>query len=278
MLKTLLLAITILLPIILTSAFQPVPLLLRSTNTNVQLNRFTTFAQPSNDETRISSPPSLTKSEIDLLSQSDLNEDISETSEPERVEPSTKTVNKRLMAEIENELTRLDGPKTNMGKKLANTFGGGLYNTYETQEQRDIALAEAKDLNGVNPGVCFVGSLFSFGCALACWVLVNYITDIFSARPIDLDAVYAVQRLSGLFRTIVIGIFALLSGFCGVNGLGLFLLSVRVGYGVLIGELDPTPVVTKTMMNKYEVDEKGAVNLPNVWNLMLGKQEGKKRR
>ena len=81
---------------------------------------------------------------------------------------------------------------------------------------------------------------------------MNYITNLFLAWLINLDTVYVMQQLLGLFCTIV----TLLNVFCCVNGLGLFLLSVQIGYRVLIGKLDPTLVVTKTMMNKYEIDER----------------------
>ena len=38
------------------------------------------------------------------------------------------------------------------------------------------------------------------------------------------------------------GVSSLASGSFGVIGLGIFLLGLRVAYGVATGELDPTPI------------------------------------
>ena len=46
-------------------------------------------------------------------------------------------------------------------------------------------------------------------------------------------------------------------------GIGIFLLGVRVAYGVITGELDPTPIKKNTSEE---------IVLPDVWGLMMGKK------
>jgi hypothetical protein len=87
-------------------------------------------------------------------------------------------------------------------------------------------------------------------------------------NPVNTD-IYFVQRVSGVFRNIVMGLSSLASGFFGVTGLGLFLLGIRVAVGVLNGELDPTPL-KKTLKDKDELD------LPNVWDFMTNKKPGRR--
>jgi hypothetical protein len=64
-------------------------------------------------------------------------------------------------------------------------------------------------------------------------------------NPVNTD-IYFVQRVSGVFRNIVMGLSSLASGIFGVIGLGLFLLGIRVTIDVLKGELDPTPLKKET--------------------------------
>lgn len=78
--------------------------------------------------------------------------------------------------------------------------------------------------------------------------------------------------MAGVFRNVVVGLSSLASGFFGVVGLGIFLLGVRVGYGVIMGELDPTPIKVPKVVNDSGGEE---FVLPDVWELMMGK---KKRR
>ena len=65
------------------------------------------------------------------------------------------------------------------------------------------------------------------------------------------------------------GLSSLASGFFGVVGVGIFLLGVRVAYGVMTGELDPTPI------KKSKSDE---IVMPDVWGLMTGKTNRRGKR
>jgi hypothetical protein len=69
-------------------------------------------------------------------------------------------------------------------------------------------------------------------------------------------------------RNVIIAIVSLASGFFGVTGLGIFLLGVRVAYGVATGELDPMPI------KKSKQEE---IEMPNVWDLMMNKKPGRRR-
>ena len=63
------------------------------------------------------------------------------------------------------------------------------------------------------------------------------------------------------------GLSSLASGFFGVVGIGIFLLGLRVAYGVVTGELDPTPI-------KRPKGEE--IVLPDVWSLMMGKRPNRR--
>ena len=121
---------------------------------------------------------------------------------------------------------------------------------------------------GVNPLVCIGGAAFAWACAGALWVFTTYLGVLFASHPLETD-VYFVQRLTGVFRNVVMGLSSLASGFFGVVGIGIFLLGVRVAYGVVTGELDPTPIKQK----------KGEeIVLPDVWGLMMGKTNRRGKR
>lgn len=179
---------------------------------------------------------------------------------------STGTVsNERLMAELQQEIDseKSGGARSQMGKKM----GLSSFRSDKTDEERQVAIDQARDLNGVNPVVTVVGSLFALAGAAGLWWLTQYLAEFFAMRPIETD-VYFVARVTSVFRNVVMGLVSLASGFFGVTGVGIFLLGVRVAYGVTTGELDPTPIVRK---NKDE-DEK-AVDFGNVWDLMTNKNQ-----
>ena len=69
------------------------------------------------------------------------------------------------------------------------------------------------------------------------------------------------------------GLFSLASGFFGVTGMGIFAMGVRVAYGVAKGELDPTPVTKKSSGGGED-----EIQLPNAWDLMMGKKPGRRGR
>ncbi|KAL3776763.1 hypothetical protein HJC23_013941 [Cyclotella cryptica] len=148
---------------------------------------------------------------------------------------ATNTVNERLLEEI-----RAAANAQKYGSSVNSRGKRDLFSEFRSQkseEERRRSIEEARDLNGVNPLVCIGGA----------------------AHPLDTD-VYFLQRLAGVFRNVVVGLTSLASGFFGVVGVGIFLLGVRVAYGVLVGELDPTPI-------KRKGEE---VVLPDVWGLMMG--------
>lgn len=179
----------------------------------------------------------------------------------------TNTVNERLMAELQAATEAERGPKTKMGERFKNSF---RY-TEKTDEERELALEQARDLNGVNPTVTILASFFAFGMAYGLWSLTQFLAELFLTHPMSPDAPYAFTRIASVFRNAIMGLTSLASGFSLVSGLGVFLLGVRVAYGVFTGELDPTPIKKPGMKNND-------IELPNVWDLMMNKKPGRKSR
>lgn len=183
---------------------------------------------------------------------------------------ATSTINERLMAELkaqETEIKSGGGPTSSsrIGKRFASL------RPRKTDAEREAAVAEARDLNGVNPFVAIFASLFAFLGSYGLWTLTTFVGGQFAAHPVGADAPYTFQRLAAVFRNIVMGGFSLMSGFFGVIGLGVLLLGFRVLYGVTTGELDPTPI-------KRPADQEVEFELSKMWDLMTGKQPGKRRR
>lgn len=116
-----------------------------------------------------------------------------------------------------------------------------------TRRLRQKSIEEARDLNGVNPLVCIGGAAFAWVCAGGLWLLTTYLGALFASHPLATD-VYFVQRITQVFRKVVMGLSSLASGFFGVIGIGIFLLGIRVAYGVMTGELDPTPIVQNSTL------------------------------
>jgi hypothetical protein len=175
---------------------------------------------------------------------------------------TTRTVNERLMAELE-EIKQKEkyGAKSSLGKKI----GLDSFASSKSDAEKQAAIEEARDLNGVNPLVALGGSAFALLMAAGLWALTGFLAEVFATHPMNSD-VYFVQRTASVFRNVIMGLSSLASGFFGVCGLGVFLLGVRVAYGVAKGELDPTPIKSK----KQEVE------MPNVWDLMMNKKPGRR--
>ena len=169
---------------------------------------------------------------------------------------ATSTVNERLMQEIQSQSDTQKYGKSDLFAE---------FRSKKTEEERRASIEEAKDLNGVNPLVCIGGAAFAWVCAGGLWLFTTYLGVMFASHPVDTD-VYFIQRTVGVFRNVVMGLSSLASGFFGVVGFGIFLLGVRVAYGVMTGELDPTPIKTKGDV-EFE--------MPDIWGLMMGK--GKRR-
>ena len=174
----------------------------------------------------------------------------------------TSSVNDRLMSEIQ---ASVDKEKYGSGK-TREYFKE--FRSQKTEEERQRSIEEARDLNGVNPLVCIGGAAFAWVCAGALWYFTTYLGALFASHPFETD-VYFIQRLTQVFRNVVMGLSSLASGFFGVVGVGIFLLGVRVGYGVMTGELDPTPI------KKPKSEE---IVMPDVWALMTGKNNRRGRR
>uniref|UniRef100_A0A7S4N355 Uncharacterized protein n=1 Tax=Odontella aurita TaxID=265563 RepID=A0A7S4N355_9STRA len=184
---------------------------------------------------------------------------------------STNTVNERLLAELEaaQEGTKY-GKRSKLGQKI-----GAAFRSERTDEERQKSIEEARNLNGVNPLVALGGAVFALGMAALLWSGTGFLGDWFLTHPVGDDAPYAFVRATAVFRNAVMGLSSLASGFAGVTGLGLFLLGVRVAYGVATGELDPTPI-------KKGRGGKGGgredVVLPNVLDLMMNKRPDRRGR
>lgn len=178
----------------------------------------------------------------------------------------TGTVNERLLAELQQAADKEKfSARSNAGQKL-----GFAFRSSKTDAERKASIAEARDLNGVNPLVALAGSLIALGGAAGLWLATQYLAAYFALHPVETD-VYFVARVAAVFRNVAIGLVSLASGFFGVTGIGILLLAVRVAYGVVTGELDPTPI------KSYK---KGGAELDvgNAWDLMLSKTSKRGRR
>lgn len=145
----------------------------------------------------------------------------------------------------------------------------GYGRSRKTDEEVKAAIAEARDLNGVNPIVAIGGSFFAFAVAAVLWVATNKLGTFFAGHP-PATEVYFVQRTAQVFRNVVVGLVSLASGFFGVTGLGIFGMGVRVAYGVMTGELDPTPIKQRTIKTK------DTVNMSSMLDLMMNKKPGRR--
>lgn len=176
---------------------------------------------------------------------------------------ATRTVNERLMAELEEAAKKeKHGTKSPLTKK----FSLDMFQSTKTDEERKAAIEEARNLNGVNPVVTGVASIVALATAYGLWQATTSLGVFFATHPVDSDW-YVVQRSTAVFRNVAMGLVSLGSGFCFVTGLGILLLTGRVAVGVAKGELDPTPLPTKPGEE---------VEIPNVWDLMLNKKPNRR--
>lgn len=171
---------------------------------------------------------------------------------------ATNTVNERLMSEIQASLNK---EKYGSSSKTRQYFKE--FRSQKTDLERQRSVDEARDLNGVNPLVCIGGAGFAWLCAGGLWWLTTFLGTLFALHPVDADSIYFVQRMASVFRNVAVGLSSLASGFFGVVGVGIFLLGVRVAYGVMMGELDPTPI--KPLKSEEIV-------MPDILGLMMGKK------
>jgi hypothetical protein len=204
--------------------------------------------------------PELKFARTKIENKANLDEENSMTVEDRA---ATNTVNERLMAELkEAENKEKFGSRSSISKQL------GFGRTTKTPEEMRASIAEARDLNGVNPVVAITGSLFALGVAAGLWYATKELGTFFALNPVESD-VYFVQRSAAVVRNAGIGLISLAAGFFGVTGLGIFLLGVRVAFGVLTGELDPTPI-------RQNLQEPEKVDVSNMWDLMMNKKPGRR--
>eukprot|EP00977_Amphora_coffeiformis_P029402 scaffold40415_cov168-Amphora_coffeaeformis.AAC.1 len=157
------------------------------------------------------------------------------------VAASTRTVNERLLAELQQAA---DKEKYGNRSELTKKFSLDMFQSTKTDEERRLAIEEARNLNGVNPVVTGVASVVALAAAFGLWIATTKLGVFFATHPVDSDW-YVVQRSTAVFRNVAVGLVSLAAGFCGVTGLGIGLLTGRVAVGVVKGELDPTPLPTK---------------------------------
>jgi hypothetical protein len=196
----------------------------------------------------------------------------------------TGTVNERLIAELQAatalEKTGSTGSSSSSnngpdGKSNKWTQVASFFKSTKTDAERRAAIAEAQNLNGVNPVTTLFGAVFALVCSVALWWSTQSLAIYFAIHPADSD-IYFVERVTLLSRNVIMGLSALASGFFGVTGLGILLLAIRVGYGVVTGELDPTPIVTNS--SKTISDDTTKVDMSNVWDMMMNKSTKKRQR
>jgi hypothetical protein len=191
----------------------------------------------------------------------------------EPTQAATNTINERLLAELQQaEQKERFGARSAAGKKLALVDGFGR--PRKTDKEIQAAIEEARDLNGVNPVVAILGSFFAFAVAAVLWLSTNKMGAWFATHPPNTET-YFVLRTAQVFRNVVMGLISLASGFFGVTGLGIFLLGVRVAYGVATGELDPTPI-KKSSIPGQQGEESNGVNIGNMMDLMMNKKPGRR--
>mmetsp|Transcript_61383 Transcript_61383/g.150229 ORF Transcript_61383/g.150229 Transcript_61383/m.150229 type:complete len:316 (+) Transcript_61383:86-1033(+) len=182
----------------------------------------------------------------------------------------TNTINERLMTELQEAAGKEKfGARSTAGKKYGLVDGFGR--ARKTDEEVKAAIAEARDLNGVNPLVALTGGVFALGAAAVLWWATSQLGVWFTTHPPQTD-VYFVQRAAQVFRNITMGMISLASGFFGVTGLGIFLLGVRVAYGVMTGELDPTPIKPSASAVAAAKEKQDAVELGKIMDLMMNKR------
>ena len=110
--------------------------------------------------------------------------------------------------------------------------------TKKQRTDRNIT-AQKRDLNGINPFLPLGSSILSAGMSYGTWQVTIYLAQHFAIQFISSEN-YPVQRLAMVGRNVIVGIFSLFAGFCGMVSIGLLMLAVAVGIGILKGELNPS--------------------------------------
>ena len=223
--------------------------------------------------TNIDLSSSTSMKDVVSADNSSSNDNNNNNDDSEQTRAATGTVNERLIAELQAaEDQEKYGKRSSWGKKM----GLDAFQSTKTDAERQAAIDEARNLNGVNPIVTGLGSIFALAVAYGLWLATSWLASWFALHaPADTD-LYIVTRSTAIFRNVVMGLVSLASGFFGVTGLGIFLLTLRVAKGVITGELDPTPIVqnTNTKINPLEEE----FEIGNAWDLMMNKKPTRKSR
>lgn len=190
-----------------------------------------------------------------------IDDEDSATETIEQGQAAINTINERLLAELEEARN-----KEKYGSRSGSKRFRFELRPPKSDEEKRAAIEEARNLNGVNPVVTIIGAIVALAMAGGLWFLTNYLGEFFALHPVESE-LYIVERITAVFRNVVIGLVSLASGFFGVTGMGIFLLGARVAYGVVTGELDPTPIKKKASEEPV---------MPNVWDLMLNKRPSRR--
>ena len=97
------------------------------------------------------------------------------------------TVNDTLLAEIEeaNKGFRVEAP--------------------QVDEREDVDISDVNPIQSVLSGVAALATAYVF------WLAVGFAANSFAEHPVDSD-IYAIQRISTVMRTVVLGLGTLLTG------------------------------------------------------------------
>ena len=178
----------------------------------------------------------------------------------------TNTINTRLLQDIELATQK---EKRGGATSLTKYF---QYQPSMTQEEREVRLQQARNLNGIQPISTLTAGLVAICMGYGIWLTTQSIIQLFYTHPISVDAPYLFTRIATVFRNVVIGLCTLASGFFTVTGLGILLLGIRVTQGVVSGELDPN-LKDKTTTTNMDI-----VEIPNIWEYMTMDTKRKKRK
>mmetsp|Transcript_23418 Transcript_23418/g.42274 ORF Transcript_23418/g.42274 Transcript_23418/m.42274 type:complete len:245 (-) Transcript_23418:57-791(-) len=107
-----------------------------------------------------------------------------------------------------------------------------------TEDQKRIVQQDV-DLNGIDPVTCIFGSIPTAGLSWGFWEFTGKAAEWFVNHPVETDF-YPAQRFNFVFQAAVVGLSSLAAGIFGFTALGIFLLGLRVSFGALTGELDPS--------------------------------------
>ena len=121
----------------------------------------------------------------------------------EQGQAATGTINERLIAELEEVKGKeTSGSRSSLAKKL----GLDAFRSSKTDEERRIAIEEARNLNGVNPLVTAVGAVFALGTAYGLWTSTTFLGVWFASHPVDSE-IFFITRTTAVFRNAVVGWF-----------------------------------------------------------------------